>query len=286
MRTAQSSAVGIIGAGRVGTALATLWHEAGLKVVAISSLHAERSETLAAVLPGARAVPTDEMAALCDVVVICVPDDVIPVLVSDLTQQDWTGCIVAHVSGAVPVSVLDPVRLCGAMIGGIHPALAFTEVDAARREVPGATFALEAAESYALDILNHLVKVLRGRVILLQPETRPIYHAALVILSNYTVTLYAVAARLLNEVHAEKTDAHQVLLSLLHSTVANLDQVGIPDALTGPLVRGDVQTIHAHIQALAFDPDLQELYRNLGRHTLPLVQARGGDVDVLKEHLK
>lgn len=286
MLRAHDPKLGIIGAGRVGTALATLWYEAGLKVVAVSSLHMESAETLAAALEGARAVPTDEIAALCDVVVICVPDDVISMLAMNLARQDWAGRLVVHVSGATAVAALEPLRLQGAMIGGMHPALAFASVEAARREIPEAAFALEAAEPYALNMLEDLVGVLRGRVILLQAETRPIYHAALAILSNYTVTLYAVAERLLNEVQAESNTARELLLSLLRSTVVNIEQAGIPDALTGPLVRGDVQTIRAHIQALAFDSDLQELYRNLGRHTLPMVQARGGDIDALKEYLK
>jgi predicted short-subunit dehydrogenase-like oxidoreductase (DUF2520 family) len=119
------------------------------------------------------------------------------------------------------------------------------------------------------------VSAVDGRIFVIPPGSKAIYHSAFVFASNYVVTLYAIAEKLLVGLGAEREVADNALNGLLAGTVANLRQQGVPAALTGPLVRGDAETIRLHLEALGrIDGDLVELYRQLGRLSLPMLEAR------------
>ena len=112
-------------------------------------------------------------------------------------------------------------------------------------------------------------------------------HSALVFASNYGVTLYAIAERLLMQIGAESEVSSLALNTLISGMVRNLQVIGIPDALTGPVVRGDVGTIEAHLEALQlFDPTLAALYRQLAIQTLPLATRRGVDTGLIETFLR
>jgi predicted short-subunit dehydrogenase-like oxidoreductase (DUF2520 family) len=132
-----------------------------------------------------------------------------------------------------------------------------------------------------------MAAALGGHVLLIPPGGKAVYHAALVLVSNYTVTLYALALRLLVGLEADPAAAAQALNTLLAATTANIAALGVPDALTGPLVRADQGTIAAHLDALArTDADAAQVYRLLARLTLPLAQARGVDTDSIARLLE
>ncbi len=138
----------------------------------------------------------------------------------------------------------------GVQVGSLHPAYPFADVDTAISGLPGSTFAVEAQDEPLRSWLFEIVAALDGRALAIPPGGKAIYHAALVIASNYTVTLYALAESLLTGLGADKAAADAALDALLAGTVENLKAQGVPDALTGPLVRGDVGTIAAHLAAL------------------------------------
>jgi predicted short-subunit dehydrogenase-like oxidoreductase (DUF2520 family) len=164
----------------------------------------------------------------------------------------------------------------GIQVGALHPAYPF-----ATDTIPsltGVTFAIEAENPSLMEILQRLVTVLGGFPLTLHPHDRPRYHAALVMVSNYAVTLYAAGQQLLTSLGASRLSADSALLALLDATIANIRLRGIPDALTGPLVRADVGTVSAHLDALADTPDIRHAYLALAQMTLPLVEARGVDI--------
>jgi predicted short-subunit dehydrogenase-like oxidoreductase (DUF2520 family) len=131
-----------------------------------------------------------------------------------------------------------------------------------------------------------LVRALDGRIFVIPPDGKAIYHAAFVFASNYVVTLYAIAEKMLVGLGAEREVADNALNGLLAGTVANLRQQGIPAALTGPLVRGDAETIKLHLEALGrIDSDLVELYRQLARLSLPMLEARHIDISFVEQIL-
>ncbi len=218
-----------------------------------------------------------------DLVLLTVADDAISAMAQTLAESRFTGSAVVHTSGALDARVLAPLAERGLMVGSLHPAYPVADVESALIGLPGSTFALEAQDERLVGWLRDLVTALDGQVLIISPGEKVLYHAALVLTSNYTVTLYAAAERLLLSLGAERAAADQALNGLLAGTVTNLRAQGIPAALTGPLVRADVGTIAAHLRALrSADEQIAEIYRELARLTYPLLRARGIALDEIE----
>ena len=274
--------IAIVGAGVVGSTLARLLAARGYHVTSITSRTRAHADALAA-LVGARMVESPEIDA--DLVLIAVPDDAISATAASLAG--FSGKAAIHTSGVYDASVLETLAARGVQVGSLHPAYPFADVEAAIGGLPGATFALEATDEPLMGWLRGIVVALDGRVMLIPPGGKALYHAALSIAANYTVTLYALAERLLVGLGAERDAADNALDGLLAGTLANLRGQGIPAALTGALTRGDIGTIAAHLDALAaVDEDAVEVYRNLARLTYPLLRARGVALDEIERLLQ
>lgn len=270
--------LGFVGTGKVGQTLARLWQARGFHIGAVAS----RGQASAAALAhsvGASVVPLQEIAAHADLILLTVPDDAIARVASALAaQNDLSGRGFLHTSGAHDSALLRPLAARGAWVGSLHPAFPFADVELALRTLPGSTFALEVADAPLVAWARELVTALDGQLLVLSAQTKPLYHAALVLASNYTVTLYAQAQALLLGLGAQPEVASAALNALVAGTAQNLQQQGIPDALTGPLVRGDLGTIRAHLRALSREaPDVAQLYIQLARLTFPMLLARGQD---------
>jgi predicted short-subunit dehydrogenase-like oxidoreductase (DUF2520 family) len=163
----------------------------------------------------------------------------------------------------------------GAAVGVFHPLQTFAAVPQAIANLPGSTFAIEAEEPL-LTTLKAMAEALKCRWVVLKAEDKAVYHAAAVIASNYLVTLVKLADDLWQTFGIPREQATQALLPLLKGTLANIESVGIPQALTGPIARGDVATVKKHISALQKEaPDALSTYCELGLQTIPLAQAKG-----------
>jgi predicted short-subunit dehydrogenase-like oxidoreductase (DUF2520 family) len=276
--------IALIGAGRVGSTLVRALHAAGYTITAVASRTADHARELAA-HTGARLTTTRETPHHAALTLIAVPDDQLPAVVATLAEYgDLQGRTLVHCSGVQPTAVLAPAQERGAHIGGLHPLAAI-----ATRDTPlphGITFAVEAEEP-TRTMLWRMAVDLGGRPFDLRPDARPLYHAAAVLASNYTVVLAALATTLLRHAGAAEDAGLEALLPLFRSTLRNLETSGLPAALTGPLVRGDARTVAAHLEALDRDaPAIGEAYRALALAALPLVAQQGRLDHVTLEHLE
>ena len=266
--------LGFIGAGTVGTALAIRLSERGYPVVAVSSRNQTSAGKLAQVIDGCHAAASSQAVAdSAELVFITTPDDAITTVVSAVKWHP--GQSVVHCSGADSVDSLEPARKQGASVGAIHPLQTFASVEQAINNISGSTFALEAEEPL-LSILKDIATTLDGSWIELTANDKVLYHAAAVIACNYLVTLVKLATDLWQTFDVPPEQATQALLPLLRGTIANIERVGIPQCLTGPIARGDTGTITKHIDALEkAAPALLPTYRDLGRQTIPIALAKG-----------
>jgi predicted short-subunit dehydrogenase-like oxidoreductase (DUF2520 family) len=266
--------ISIVGAGRVGTAVALLWHRAGHRVVAVSGgeATAERAERH---LPGVPVLEAADAARRAELVVIGVPDDLIAETVQQLVEAEAvTSGWVAHLSGATPLSALDAARDAGASRLGIHPLQTFPDVDAAVERIPGCVIALGADDDEGSALAERLARDLGGRPFRLPEERRAVYHAAAVFASNYLVAATGVAEILLEM--AGVPDPIDALAPLQQATLANISRSGPARALTGPAVRGDAGTIERNLEALASSsPWAVDAYVEMARVALDLA-VRGG----------
>ncbi|MBZ0277726.1 MAG: DUF2520 domain-containing protein [Anaerolineae bacterium] len=286
MDASRLPSIGIIGAGKVGSTLAYLWHQSGCEICAIHSRSEARAADLARQVGAAVCTSLNEVIDCSDLTVLAVPDDAIQSVAAALTVDDVRGKAIVHTSGAHDASSLSQLVERGGMVGGLHPAFPFADVPAAIRDLPGATFAIEAESPLLHSWLVELVRRLDGQVLVIPPGQKAIYHAALVIASNYAVTLYSLAEQLLTGLGADTVVADRALNPLVAATVRNLQQQGVPAALTGPLVRGDAGTVRLHLNVLnALDTDLAALYSQLARLTFPMLRARGVLIEEIEQAL-
>lgn len=266
--------IAIIGLGRVGTTLGRALHNNGYLIRAVSSRDPRKAAALAAEF-GAVAASATAAAQAATLTILAVSDDAIePVAHALAVEGAWRpGQFVVHVSGASPASALQAGAEQGAITGSFHPFAAIASPNTALQA--GWTFGIEAPPPLH-EILWRMALDLGGRPLALGPNDKTVYHAAAVIASNYAVTLAALGSQLLHHLGASPDQALHALLPLMRSTLDNLDVQGLPHALTGPLVRGDVRTVQRHLLALdAVAPLAGELYRCLAHGTLPLAQQRG-----------
>ncbi len=266
--------LGFIGAGTVGTALSVRLSSKGYQVVAVSSRSQTSAINLAQAINGCRAFNNNQdVADTAELIFITTPDDAIAPVVS---QIQWhTGQSVVHCSGADSTDILGPARKLGAQVGVFHPLQTFASVSQAIENIPGSAFALEAEEPL-LNILKEMASVLDGHWVELKAGDKVIYHAAAVIACNYMVTLVKLASDLWQTFNVSPHQATQALLPLLRGTINNIDTVGIPQCLTGPIARGDTGTVKKHLKALQEKaPAILSTYRELGLQTIPVALAKG-----------
>jgi len=265
--------VGFIGAGTVGTALAVRLREKGCPVTAVASRTRASADKLAGAVSGCQAYNSNQAVAdAAELVFVTTPDDAIPHVASEVKWH--AGQSVVHCSGADSLDVLEKAKGDGAHVGAFHPLQTFASVTHAIENLPGSTFSLEADEPL-LDTLKGMAESLEGHWVILRPGDKVLYHAAAVIACNYMVTLVKMAADLWQAFGAS-AQATQALLPLLRGTVNNIENVGLPNCLTGPIARGDLGTIRKHLDALEKRaPTIAPTYRDLGLQTVPIALSKG-----------
>jgi predicted short-subunit dehydrogenase-like oxidoreductase (DUF2520 family) len=261
--------VGVIGAGRVGAVLAAALRTAGHEIVSVAGESDASRRRIAALLPGVSVDKPSAVARHCDLLLLTVPDDMLPNVVAMLSASGaiHSGQYVVHTSGRHGLSVLDEATLIGARPVALHPAMTFTGTDLDLPRLPGCVYGVTAGEAQR-DLVERLVSVLGGRTMWVPEEHRALYHAALAHGANHLVTLVAQAREMLSVAAGEDPayDPADTLRPLLTAALDNALRDG-DAALTGPMVRGDVNTVGAH---------LGEIETN-APHTLPSYVALAGD---------
>jgi predicted short-subunit dehydrogenase-like oxidoreductase (DUF2520 family) len=266
--------IGFIGAGTVGTALAILLNSKGYRFVGASRRSRSSSRSLPKVVSNLHLLDSNqEVADAAELVFITTPDDAIAEVAR---QVKWRrGHSVVHCSGADSTDILEPARKSGAMVGGFHPLQTFAGVEQAVENIPGSTFAIEAEEPL-LTALKDMAVILGGQWIELKAGDKVAYHAAAVFACNYMVTLVKLATDLWQTFSIPPDQATRALLPLMRGTLHNIETIGIPQCLTGPIARGDTGTIRKHLEALSQKaPALLSTYQELGRQTVPIALDKG-----------
>ncbi len=267
--------VAVIGAGRVGTALAVLWQRAGHRIVAVAGGTAT-PERAARFLPGVPALDAFGAAAGASVVVIATPDAVIEQVCGEMARAGAleAATAVVHASGATGLDALASAAALDATTLSVHPLQTCPTVEAAIERIPGAAFAVTALDEAGFGVGERLAADAGGRSFRIDDDLKPLYHAAAVFASNYLVTVTAIAEEL--ERAAGLDDPLGALAPLQQATLANVERVGPASALTGPAVRGDAVTVRRNLEALSkHAPEAVRPYVALADLALALAQRVG-----------
>lgn len=269
----RSPRLAIYGAGRVGLAIARRARACGVPLSAVWNprpLRPERAE-LGEGLP--LALDPSPAATAADLWLIAVPDDRIAAVAAALAAVPGPAPrAAAHCAGAHDGSLLAPLSRKGIACGSWHPVMTFRGAPEDDAALAAAAVAIEG-DPTARPLLTSLADALGLRSFPMAAGQKPRYHAALVLASNGRVALDAAAARLLAETGLDPEMARSVLNPLVERTDMNLRDALPAEALTGPVARGDVRTVAAHLAALKPHPPLLQLYRALAVVALDLVPA-------------
>ncbi len=267
-------AVGIVGAGAVGTALGVALSRAGWPIVAVASRDPGRRDRFRALVPGVRAF--GEANALLDeveLIILAVPDDVVGAVASSIRM--YSGQAMIHTSGLLGAEVLAPSMAAGTRIGAFHPLVGFAETERAVEALAGATIAIEGDEDLA-SLLAEMAESLGAVPVRLAPGSKAAYHAAAVLAAGGVVALLDAIAELGRVAGLDEVASLAVYGRLVEQTLGNARALGIRAALTGPMTRGDRGTLEAHLATLATHaPDVLPLYLAAAEREIALAEARG-----------
>ncbi|MBS4022554.1 MAG: DUF2520 domain-containing protein [Dethiobacter sp.] len=269
--------IAIVGAGNVGTALTVLFEEAGHEIAGVAS----RSESSAAKAAAPLGIPysTDakDFTSLADVVFLTTPDRFISKVCNQLAEAGAfsAGTIVAHTSGAHSSSILKSAAICGARTVSFHPLQTFATPEAGIKNLPGSYITVEG-DIQGLPIARQLVADLNCQLLEIPTSCKPLYHAAAAIVSNYFTALVDYGLQVMIAAGVNREDALPALYPLIDGSLRNIARVGVTQALTGPISRGDSSTVDTHLRAMSEKiPQAIPLYRLLGLATVDLALAKG-----------
>ncbi len=216
------------------------------------------------------------------VVILSVPDDALHEVAVEVAARGEApeGCVAFHLSGALTTDVLAPLHARGYAVGSLHPLHTVANAVTGADRLPGSYFAV-AGEPGAVAAARRLLAALGSPSISVPERVRPVYHAATVLASNYLATLLAAAGRLMAQAGIPEDQALAALMPLARGTLSALEEAELGKAITGPLVRGDVETISLHMRSL--ESRERALYAALGRELANLVEGTGIDDATLSE---
>jgi predicted short-subunit dehydrogenase-like oxidoreductase (DUF2520 family) len=288
----RKPSVTVIGAGRLGQALAIALKSCQYPILSLVARHRSKAEQAAALIgnggPRPRALTPSEFAKLpvTDLILIATPDDAIEKTAQRLSKLfgNENRATVLHTSGALSSEVLRSMAAVGFETGSIHPLVSISDPAAGAEALRGAFYCLEGTRK-AKTMAASLLRDLGGSSFTIKRESKALYHAAAVMASPHLVALFDLATELLVACGVSNIKSQQVLVPLLESTVNNLKNSNARQALTGTFARGDVATVRRHLAALSSKElsEALEVYKLLGLHSLELAERNNLDPGLLQE---
>ncbi len=268
--------IGIAGTGRVAQALGRLLVQRDEPVVAIGGRHLPHTRAAAKFIDsGVKPVALAELPGHAARILIAVSDSAIEEVALVLARAGMTGGIALHTCGTAGAELLAPLAAGGVSCGALHPLQTVATPQGGVAALPGSAFAIDG-QGEALEWAYDIVLALQGEPLRIPAAERPLYHAAAVMASNYVVALMDAAAMLMNAAGVGEETSLRAVGPLVRTSVENALNLGPVQALTGPVQRGDVETVAGHMRALAQSPEsVRRLYRSAGLHALDVAVRRG-----------
>ena len=266
--------VGVVGTGRAGSVIGAALKRAGHQIkacTAVTDLSKLRAEAL---LPGVAILSIEETVADRDLILLSIPDDVLAQVVSGLaaTNAVSPGTFVLHLSGRYGIDILRPLTELGCLPLALHPVMTFTGTSIDLNRLSACPFGVTTHPTLR-PVAETLVMEMGGEPVWVPEASRSLYHAALTFGANNLMTLVNQTSELLES--AGITNPEALVAPLLSASLDNALRNG-DSALTGPIARGDAETVREHLRVLAnFDPAVTQAYRSLARLTAVRALASG-----------
>ena len=275
--------IAIVGAGRVAASLGRALRERGVPICAIASRDIRRARAAAEFIDCVEAVEIAAIPRCAARVLIAVTDAAVPEVAERLARAGFAEGIALHTAGSRGPEALAALSAAGVATGVLHPLQTFPSPERGAESLPGSYFAV-AGDAPAIAWAREIVPLIPGRLLRIQPDRWALYHAAAVMSSNYQVTLLDAALEILEQAGVARSEGLDALAPIARATLENVLSLGPQEALTGPISRGDAESVRRNLEALdAVGSGTRELYRSAGRRTLPIAQRRGLSQALLQE---
>jgi predicted short-subunit dehydrogenase-like oxidoreductase (DUF2520 family) len=274
-----------VGAGRLGSSIAQAAARAGYLVAAVSSRRPLQRALLSGRLPEAEIFDSAAAAAdRADIVFITASDAAVSQVCESIEWRSGKSAI--HCAGALGLDALSAAERADADTGALHPLQTFPDGNSQSR-LGGVTFAIESKNAVLREWLHNFARNLGGRPFDINPEHRAAYHASAVLASGLLAGLTGLAADMWQQMGVSRADALAALSPLIKATADAVSEKGVPSALTGPYVRGDVDTITRHLSATAVcSPDVARAYAALALAHLPIAAERGNLTPAARQEIE
>lgn len=270
--------IAIIGAGKVGTAIGYLLSRRGYHIVGVASRTLRSSKkAISFIGQGAASNDLGKIAGQANIIFITTSDEAIENVCKKLASSASLvqGTFIFHTCGALPSSILNSAKKVGLYIGSIHPLQSLADVKEAVKRLRGSYFCIEG-DKKALKVAKKIVSDLQGRCFTVKADRKPLYHAGAAVVSNFLVSTINFGLELNEAAGIKKKPALKALMPLIHGTIGNIEKIGIPSALTGPIARGDAEIVSQHLKTIFKEKkEFLDLYSELGRHTVKIAEKKG-----------
>lgn len=261
--------IGIIGAGKVGCSLAQYFAVNNRIISGIYDTNEAVANTAATLLKTVKFTTLDAIIIASDILFLTVTDDAIETVWCQIADQDLTGKIICHCSGALSSAVFTDIEIKGAFGYSVHPVMTINHYSAVA-ELKKAPFTIEGSAT-KMAVITDLFTSAGNSVQILDAAQKIRYHAAAVFASNFMVGLAQISMDLLAECGFNE-EKQQLFLPLMQASVENIVKHGVVDALTGPLQRGDEITLRKHLSDLTGDE--HELYTLLSKKIITVAKQK------------
>ncbi len=268
----------IVGCGKLGTTLGKFLSDAGYQTTGFASKSLASAQN-AAETAGSESfsqVPW-EITKNADIVFLTTPDGLIADTCALISGNNGfrKDAIILHCSGAHPSTILSSAKACNAWTGSLHPLQSFASPVLSGNPFKDIIMSVEG-DSAAVETGTAIAKDLGANCLTIKTEAKTFYHASAVVASNYLVALFDLAFKLIGQAGISDQNAFDVLNPLVQGTLSNIEKAGVEKALTGPISRGDVETVERHLKEISSKtPGLVNMYKTLGLHTIGIAQAAG-----------
>jgi len=268
------SDITIIGAGKLGTNLGYALFQKGHRIQAVSDKILSSAQESQQIISQGKFTDDNRFAASHGHwIILTVPDDTIETVAEELADSDieWQNRFVFHSSGLLTTESLKSLEMRGALVASLHPVQSFPQKKPDPNAFEGIFFGLEG-KGEALNLSIEITRQLGGKYFILEAQNKPLYHTACSMASNFLATLLDTAKELLMQAGLADSTASHVLLPLVQGTLQNVKKFDASTALTGPVVRGDAESIAKHLEALGKLPDIRDLYIKMAYQSLRIAK--------------
>jgi predicted short-subunit dehydrogenase-like oxidoreductase (DUF2520 family) len=266
--------IGFIGAGKVGTSLGCYFKHKGFEIAGYYSHTADHAADAARRTDSVAFTNQLELIEKSDMIWITTPDDTIEICAEEIAAEITSlpiDKIFLHASGVHSCFILQSLAEKGFEVASAHPLLAFNDVEQAVVDLEKTYFALEGNDQI-ITTLTRFFQQTGNQTFVINAKEKPLYHAAASMLSNYLVTLFDTSCQMFGKAGMPEAITSSAAMPLLESVVGNLKRTDARNALTGPIKRGDRNTISLHLQSIEKEmPEIVDLYQTLGRQTMKML---------------